>query len=155
MGGREGRQRFIWGGALAGACLSLMALIPDWTWRLAASFVLLATTGAVLGTVLFGLKRWSFMDHATGLYNRRHFVKQLQAELVRSQRQQRFFCLASMDIVDFKVFNDRYGHLTGDKGLKSFSQLAQEGLRRRDTLAGWRWLNASVRRSKKPLCKAF
>ena len=129
----DGRQLFIWTGTFIGGLLSLLALIPDIRWRLALSFTLLAGLGAVLGAVLWGLMRWSFMDYTTGLYNRRHFVKELDAAL----RHQRPFCLAILDIDEFKKFNDRYGHLTGDRVLRTFSQLASQGLRPMDTLARW------------------
>ncbi len=45
--------------------------------------------------------------------------------------------LAVRGIDDFKKFDDRHGHLTGDKVLQAFSRPAREGVRRSDTVARW------------------
>ena len=52
-------------------------------------------------------------DELTGLYNRKSFVRKA-AELLR-RNPPGSFLLISMDIDNFKVLNDRYGHAEGDR----------------------------------------
>jgi diguanylate cyclase (GGDEF)-like protein len=53
-------------------------------------------------------------DELTGLYNLRHFHESLDGELERSRRFGTEVGLAMLDIDDFKVINDTYGHQQGD-----------------------------------------
>jgi diguanylate cyclase (GGDEF)-like protein len=53
-------------------------------------------------------------DELTGLYNLRHFQESLASELERSRRFGSEVGLAMLDIDDFKVINDTYGHQQGD-----------------------------------------
>ena len=53
-------------------------------------------------------------DELTGLYNLRHFHETLDSELERSRRFGSEVGLAMLDIDDFKVINDTYGHQQGD-----------------------------------------
>jgi diguanylate cyclase (GGDEF)-like protein len=53
-------------------------------------------------------------DELTGLYNLRHFHQSLDGELERSRRFGTDVGLAMLDIDDFKVINDTYGHQQGD-----------------------------------------
>lgn len=59
------------------------------------------------------------MDKLTGLYNRRFFDERLQHLLLEQQP----FCLAMLDLDNFKGVNDTYGHQTGDVVLKRVSSL--------------------------------
>ncbi|WP_043762552.1 sensor domain-containing diguanylate cyclase [Aeromonas taiwanensis] len=54
------------------------------------------------------------LDKLTGLYNRRFFDERLNRLLL----EQHVFCLAMIDLDDFKGVNDTYGHQTGDVVLK-------------------------------------
>lgn len=61
----------------------------------------------------------SLSDGLTGIANRRHFEKQLEAEWNRALRNQRLVSLILADIDCFKSYNDNYGHLAGDDCLKT------------------------------------
>ncbi|MCE9646192.1 MAG: GGDEF domain-containing protein [Chloroflexi bacterium] len=54
-------------------------------------------------------------DHLTGLYNIRYFHELLEIELKRSGRYKRSFTLVFLDLDDFKLINDRFGHAEGDQ----------------------------------------
>ncbi|MBI3240688.1 MAG: GGDEF domain-containing protein [Chloroflexi bacterium] len=68
-------------------------------------------------------------DSLTGLANRRHFDEILNAEVRRAQRNQTPISLMMIDLDDFKVHNDRYGHLAGDVILRAFADLLRQQAR--------------------------
>lgn len=75
------------------------------------------------------------IDGLTGIYNRLYFQDRLKKEIISAQDEQYKFCLAIFDIDHFKKFNDTYGHLFGDKVLKSISSLVKTSLRSSDVVA--------------------
>lgn len=78
-------------------------------------------------------KRLSITDNLTGLYNRRYFTENMTSELERTQRYNQYFALCIIDLDNFKLMNDAYGHLFGDQILKKFSLIIQNNLRKTDT----------------------
>lgn len=62
-------------------------------------------------------------DELTGLYNRRFFNKILQQELERGRRFQEPLSVILLDIDHFKLFNDNYGHIAGDRALKESADI--------------------------------
>jgi diguanylate cyclase (GGDEF)-like protein len=81
------------------------------------------------------LKFMANFDELTGLYNRRHFKQFFSKELLRIKRYKTEGCLALIDLDDFKYINDTYGHNTGDKALKFFSDILRENIRKSDIYA--------------------
>jgi diguanylate cyclase (GGDEF)-like protein len=75
------------------------------------------------------VRRLSVTDDLTGLYNHRHFFKALEAELVRLKRQRTSLSLMMVDLDNFKSYNDRYGHLEGDKVLKNVGEIVKHSIR--------------------------
>ena len=71
-------------------------------------------------------------DPLTRLPNRRAFVRQLEAETLRSQRYGHVFSLVLCDLDNFKVLNDRAGHLVGDDELVRFASRLTSSIRRTD-----------------------
>jgi diguanylate cyclase (GGDEF)-like protein len=80
-------------------------------------------------------QRLAVTDSLTGLSNRRHFDQELARELQRSARFTRSTALVMMDLDDFKSFNDRFGHPTGDEVLRALAKLLQTNVRGVDTAA--------------------
>jgi diguanylate cyclase (GGDEF)-like protein/PAS domain S-box-containing protein len=72
------------------------------------------------------LKEMSIKDSVTGLYNQRHFYDRLAAEVERARRQKHPLSLLLFDIDQFKVYNDRHGHLAGDSVLQVTGQVVME-----------------------------
>jgi diguanylate cyclase (GGDEF)-like protein len=60
------------------------------------------------------LERQAITDGLTGLYNHRYFYERLNQEIARAQRYGLPMSLLMIDIDDFKLFNDRFGHPVGD-----------------------------------------
>jgi diguanylate cyclase (GGDEF)-like protein len=75
------------------------------------------------------VRRLSITDDLTGLYNYRHFYKTLESELARLKRQKTSLSLLMFDLDNFKQYNDRYGHLEGDKVLKKIGEIVNHSIR--------------------------
>lgn len=79
------------------------------------------------------LEKETITDKLTQLYNRRYLDERLMQECQRAKRYQRPLSLLFIDIDDFKDYNDRYGHLEGDKILISMRDLFHRILRGTDS----------------------
>ena len=76
------------------------------------------------------LRELVFIDGLTGVYNRRHFDERLAREFQRARRQGSSLALMMIDVDYFKRFNDRYGHLAGDDGLRRVAMALKAQLKR-------------------------
>lgn len=72
--------------------------------------------------------RIAFLDHLTGMPNRRALMESLKARLAACQPGQRAGALAIVDLDGFKPINDAFGHGTGDSVLKAIGSRLLEGL---------------------------
>jgi diguanylate cyclase (GGDEF)-like protein len=81
------------------------------------------------------IRRQVVTDHLTRLYNRRYFMNRAAEEIDRSLRHQAPLSVLMVDIDHFKVFNDTYGHATGDRVLQTVAQAMQDALRTSDICA--------------------
>lgn len=71
-------------------------------------------------------------DELTGLNNRRYFMVQAGAELLRAHRYDRPVSIGMADLDFFKRINDTYGHAAGDAVLKAFARLLLDSVRQTD-----------------------
>lgn len=76
------------------------------------------------------LQRLANLDGLTQVANRRCFDEILQQEWKRSRREQVPLSLILCDIDSFKLYNDSYGHLSGDDCLKRVAQAIHYSTRR-------------------------
>jgi diguanylate cyclase len=74
-------------------------------------------------------------DYLTGLPNRVLFLDRLNQTVNLAKRSNNQFTLMYIDLNDFKVVNDNYGHDVGDGLLKEFAHRLQDTVRRSDTVA--------------------
>lgn len=81
-----------------------------------------------------GMRFFMERDSLTGLLNHTNLKETLNREIIRADRCGSTLCFAMIDADKFKVVNDTYGHLTGDRVLKSLARLLQERLRRTDII---------------------
>jgi diguanylate cyclase (GGDEF)-like protein len=79
------------------------------------------------------LEKLAITDGLTKLYNLRHFYNQLEIEIDRCNRYGHSLALLLLDIDHFKVYNDTYGHLEGDKVLVRLGQIIKSCLRTMDS----------------------
>ncbi|MFH1798325.1 MAG: sensor domain-containing diguanylate cyclase [Candidatus Omnitrophota bacterium] len=65
-------------------------------------------------------------DSLTGLYVYRHFMERLGEETKRALLSKNPFALLMIDIDDFKKFNDKYGHISGDTILRNIGRILRD-----------------------------
>ena len=64
------------------------------------------------------------IDYLTGLPNARSLFLHLDAEISRCTREPSRLGVIVCDLNGFKAFNDKYGHLAGNKVLETFATQA-------------------------------
>jgi diguanylate cyclase (GGDEF)-like protein len=83
-------------------------------------------------------RRIAERDHLTSAYNRRYIMEALEQERSRSERRHAPFAIIIFDLDHFKNINDHHGHVTGDRVLSRFAQVARRELRAVDVISPWR-----------------
>jgi len=78
------------------------------------------------------LKFMSIHDPLSGLYNRRHFLNQLEMAVAAAHRYEHALSLCLCDLDDFKQVNDTYGHRAGDEVIKQFGKVILQEIRADD-----------------------
>jgi diguanylate cyclase (GGDEF)-like protein len=74
----------------------------------------------------------SITDPKTGLFTYDYFFKRVQEKIASARRYNTKSAMLMLDIDHFKLFNDKYGHLAGDKVLVALSQTLQRDIREDD-----------------------
>ena len=74
-------------------------------------------------------------DPLTGFYNHRFLHERMGEEVVRSQRGRRPLSVLMLDLDDFKLVNDTFGHLFGDRVLTWAAEVIRSTLRASDIAA--------------------
>jgi diguanylate cyclase (GGDEF)-like protein len=75
------------------------------------------------------------IDPLTGLYNRRAFMERASDELLRARRYRTPLSLVMIDLDEFKIINDRWGHAIGDQVLMAFADILKKSMRDVDIVA--------------------
>ena len=83
------------------------------------------------------LQKLAVTDPLTGVFNRRHFMEELQREMSRSNRYASPVSLVMFDVDHFKEVNDRFGHEAGDRVLRELAEMIRQRIRSTDLLARW------------------
>jgi diguanylate cyclase (GGDEF)-like protein len=99
--------------------------------------MLLNTTGSLKAINKFtsDLEYLATRDSLTNLFNQRMFWELLNYEFNRATRRKYRIALLIIDLDNFKLINDKYGHYFGDNFLKEVSQLIRKNKREGDILA--------------------
>ena len=77
----------------------------------------------------------SLTDEFTGLPNRRAFMRRLEDEIGRAQRYATPLSLAIVDLDEFKIINDTFGHIAGDQVLQCYAEHMLSTFRHHDLVA--------------------
>ncbi len=78
------------------------------------------------------VEKLSVTDELTSLYNRRYYAQIIKNEIKRAQRRKVIFGYLVLDIDNFKLYNDNYGHQLGDTVLQKISKSFISALERPD-----------------------
>ncbi len=75
------------------------------------------------------IERQATIDGLTGLFNHRYFWDRLRDEVARACRYDQPLSLLMLDLDDFKLVNDRFGHPVGDELLRAVGRALQTQIR--------------------------
>ena len=78
------------------------------------------------------LLRVSQIDDLTGVINRRHLVELGEKMFVSTYFKQQDFSVLMIDVDNFKMINDNFGHKAGDKVLKKIAELSNQIMQKND-----------------------
>lgn len=90
----------------------------------------LSRSNEQLKSAYIEIKKISRTDYLTGLANRLFFDETLEIEWKRAIREKTELSLLLIDIDNFKVMNDSFGHPEGDRYLKTIATLLLTAARR-------------------------
>ena len=76
------------------------------------------------------LRQIASVDGLTQVANRRHFDQNFQTEWMRMRREQEPLSIIICDVDHFKLYNDSYGHQSGDDCLIQIAQTLKETIKR-------------------------
>jgi diguanylate cyclase (GGDEF)-like protein len=99
---------------------------------------MLESIGVEVGTAMENARLYAIAreaadyDSVTGLYNHRAIHQRLDEEFALTQRHNLPLTVMMMDLNNFKLFNDTYGHLIGDQVLKRVAQVLSSECRSTD-----------------------
>jgi diguanylate cyclase (GGDEF)-like protein len=79
-------------------------------------------------------KREALVDPLMDIWNRRYMIRSLEEEDARISRYNGYASVALIDLGDFKVINDTYGHVSGDEALKVVAQVLMNNMRLTDSV---------------------
>jgi len=118
-----------WWAFLLYFAFTIFTLYILWKWReshlIAEQNKKLEYTNNLLEKANCELEQLTIRDNLTGLYNRRYFDNNLPIEVFRAIRTNSPISVLMIDIDDFKIYNDNFGHLMGDKVLKIIADTLQ------------------------------
>jgi diguanylate cyclase (GGDEF)-like protein len=110
--------------------------IPYWNGvARVGSFFILTFILSTLKSTLKQEKEFSRVDFLTGTRNRRYFIELLNMEINRARRYEHPFTVVCIDLDNFKIVNDCFGHSTGDILLRLVAHTIQQNIRVTDTVA--------------------
>ena len=93
-----------------------------------------AAIGVERALYLETIRQMSLQDPLTGVGNRRQLDRVLKQEVERAMRCNQSLALMILDIDNFKIINDKYGHQAGDAVLKSLATILKNSVREMDTV---------------------
>jgi len=76
----------------------------------------------------------AYHDPLTSLPNRSSFVKQVKESVERTQRARQVLGVLLLDLDNFKLINDSFGHVTGDHVVRVVSKRLMSAVRETDSL---------------------
>ena len=111
-------------------------VIPYWNAFVRFGFFIVVTLLlSALKKALATEEKLARIDFLTGISNRRAFFELAELEINRARRYGHTFSFVYLDLDDFKVMNDKFGHLVGDNVLRLVATTIHGNLRKTDVVA--------------------
>lgn len=104
---------------------------------LSATIVIQGFIGYWSGKKFENMQKMAYLDSLTGVLVNKRFNQLLQQEIERARRHGYLVTLMFIDLDNFKKYNDKHGHLAGDRLLVRFAQLLERTVRDQDTVGRW------------------
>jgi diguanylate cyclase (GGDEF)-like protein len=79
-------------------------------------------------------KKLATRDLLTGVYNRNYFNETIIRDIELARRRDERLSFILIDVNDFKMINDTYGHLHGDGVLRACADILRKSVRKSDFL---------------------
>jgi diguanylate cyclase (GGDEF)-like protein len=94
----------------------------------------LAAVSFTQSTRLKAAEEAEAMDGLTGVYNKRHFLDRLQAEMQTAAREEKPLSVLFLDLDHFEHYNRTNGHLAGDDVLRKLALMLKGAVRDTDVV---------------------
>lgn len=104
---------------------------------LTASLLIIALCVLTINHFQSRLERMAKTDPLTNVANRRAFEERFKLAAYKADRYGNHFSIILIDLDDFKKINDMYGHIEGDKILKTIASSIAHCIRPGDFLGRW------------------
>lgn len=95
-------------------------------------FIIIFLVTIVVNRILNMRAKSLSTDYLTGLYSKSYYENHLDIAIREAQLKGKTFSVSMIDIDDFKEINDQFGHIAGDKVLKSVAEIMQSNMRSLD-----------------------
>lgn len=116
--------------------------------------IALLIVGLKFGKLIRGCYIDFHKDSLTGLKNRMFFYFKLDYIMERISSSPEPLTLLMIDIDNFKYINDTFGHVNGDKVLKTIAEILNTNVRENDILARWGGEEFTILLPGTDVCKA-
>jgi diguanylate cyclase (GGDEF)-like protein len=103
--------------------------------RLLSNFADLGTVALEQAALYRQTVEMAITDGLTSLYVQKYYKDRVRDEVLRAREYKLSLCLMMLDVDNFKSYNDTYGHLVGDKVLRSIAGVLKETVRSVDLVA--------------------
>lgn len=87
-----------------------------------------------LNNLISRIEQEALIDPLTGVWNRRYVMKRIEEEDEKIKRHGGEACVAILDLGNFKLINDRFGHTAGDEVLKATANAILRTIRSIDSV---------------------
>jgi len=95
-------------------------------------FIIILLVTIVVNRILNMRAKSLSTDYLTGLYSKSYYENHLDIAIKEAELKGKTFSVSMIDIDDFKEINDQFGHIAGDKVLKSVAEIMQLNMRSAD-----------------------
>ena len=83
------------------------------------------------------LEKIAIYDSLTGVYNRVFLEELLKDKIEKAIKLDHVFSIILIDLNNFKLINDKFGHVTGDAVLSIIANKIKDSLRHNDIVGRW------------------